>query len=115
MEVQCCGMPLCQIDCTINTSRKYSCVYEHKQSGFDAIRCWGVQRVGGFKMPEDMILYKMTLSEQQRREDIVRQNRGSVEGRKPRHLHLHLVQVVVGRDQSSLLAFTACCALTQSS
>jgi hypothetical protein len=68
-------MPPCQIDHTNNTSRKYSCVHEHKQSGFDALRCWGVQRGGAFKMPKDMILYKMTRSEQQRGEDKAEQRK----------------------------------------
>jgi hypothetical protein len=68
-KCKCCGMPLCQIDRTNKTTRKYSCVYEHKQSGFDAIRCLGVQKVGGFKMPEEMLVYKITRSEQQRRDD----------------------------------------------
>ena len=44
-------------------------MYEHKQSGFDAIKCWGVQKVGGFKTPEEMLVYKITRSEQQRRDD----------------------------------------------
>ena len=70
-----CRMPLCQIDRTNNTSRNYSCVHEHKQSGFDALGCWRVQRGGAFKMPKDMILYKMTRSEQQRGEDKAEQRK----------------------------------------
>ena len=50
-KCKCCGMPLCQIDGTNKTTRKYSCVYEHKQSGFDAIRCWGYRRLVDSKCP----------------------------------------------------------------